>query len=159
MKHFLVVGAGGFIAGHLVNRLLTEGCKVTAVDIKPLEFWFQKFDKAQNYHLDMSDYINCEKMTENIITYNVQRFAKFNNNVSDFILSFLFNLMGRALQFKSIFDAINDNLKNQYYVDIANQYGRMVRIIFDFEPEVASSLLSAGLAGYSMNSTEWEGVL
>jgi len=64
--------------------------------------------------------VNCEKMTENIITYNVERFAKFNNNVSDFILSFLFNLMGRALQFKSIFDAINDDLKNQYYVDIAN---------------------------------------
>lgn len=103
--------------------------------------------------------VYCEKMSENIITYNVQRFAKFNNNVSDFILSFLFNLMGRALQFKSIFDAINDNLKNQYYVDIANQYGRMVRIIFDFEPEVASSLLSAGLAGYGMNSTEWDGVL
>lgn len=64
--------------------------------------------------------VNCEKMTENVITYNVQRFAKFNNNISDFILSFLFNLMGRALQFKSIFDAINDDIKNQYYVDIAN---------------------------------------
>ena len=64
--------------------------------------------------------VNCEKMTENVITYNVQRFAKFNNNISNFILSFLFNLMGRSLQFKSIFDAINDNIKNQYYVDIAN---------------------------------------
>lgn len=35
----------------------------------------------------------------------------------------------------------------------------MVRIIFDFEPEVASSLLTAGLAGYGLNQTEWEGVL
>ena len=59
-------------------------------------------------------------MTENIYKYSVDRFAKFNNNLADFFLSFLFNLMGRSLQFKSIFDAINDNIKNQYYVDIAN---------------------------------------
>jgi hypothetical protein len=51
-------------------------------------------------------------------------------------LSFLFNIMGSSLKFKTILDAINENLKNQYYVDIANQYGRMVRIIFDFEPEL-----------------------
>jgi hypothetical protein len=78
--------------------------------------------------------VNCEIMLENIYKYSVDRFAKFNNNLADFLLSFLFNLMGRSLQFKSIFDAINDDIKNQYYVDIANQYGRMIRVIFDFDP-------------------------
>jgi hypothetical protein len=48
--------------------------------------------------------------------------------------------MGRALQFKSIFDTIQDDLENQYYVDIANQYGRLIRIMFDFEPSTAASL-------------------
>lgn len=96
MKHFLVVGAGGFIAGHLVNRLLTEGCKVTAVDIKPLEFWFQKFDKAQNYHLDMSDYINCEKMTENVdyvlnLACNMGGIGFIENNKAECMLSVLIN--------------------------------------------------------------------
>ena len=96
MKHFLVVGAGGFIAGHLVNRLLTEGCKVTAVDIKPLEFWFQKFDKAQNYHLDMSDYINCEKMTENVdyvlnLACNIGGIGFIENNKAECMLSVLIN--------------------------------------------------------------------
>lgn len=84
--------------------------------------------------------INCEKMGENIYKYAVDRFAKFNNDIGDFLLSFLFNLMGRALQFKSIFDTIQDDLKNQYYVDIANQYGRLIRIMFDFEPSTGASL-------------------
>jgi hypothetical protein len=48
--------------------------------------------------------------------------------------------MGRALQFKSIFDTIQDDLKNQYYVDIANQYGRLIRIMFDFEPSTGATL-------------------
>jgi len=50
--------------------------------------------------------INCEKMGENIYKYALDRYAKFNNDIGDFLLSFLFNLMGRALQFKSIFDTI-----------------------------------------------------
>jgi hypothetical protein len=54
--------------------------------------------------------VNCEKMAENIYTYSVTRFALFNNDITNFLLSFLFNLMGRALQFKSIFDAINNDL-------------------------------------------------
>ena len=96
MKNFLVVGAGGFIAGHLVNRLLTEGCKVTAVDIKPLEFWFQKFDKVQNYNLDMSDYINCEKMTENVdyvlnLACNMGGIGFIENNKAECMLSVLIN--------------------------------------------------------------------
>ena len=81
--------------------------------------------------------VYCEIMAENMYKYSVDRFAKFNNNLADFMLSFLFNLMGRSLQFKSIFDAINDDIKNQYYVDIANQYGRMIRVVFLFFPKVA----------------------
>ncbi len=103
--------------------------------------------------------VNCEKMGENIYYYSVTRFALFNNNIADFLLSFLFNLMGRSLQFKSIFDAIQNDIKNQYYVDIANQYGRMVRVIFDFQPEVASSLIAAGLSGMTFNKTEFNNYL
>jgi hypothetical protein len=58
--------------------------------------------------------------------------------------------MGSALKFKSIFDAINDSIKNQNYADIANQYGRMIRITFDFEPMSTSALQSikaAAVAG------------
>ena len=36
--HVLVCGAGGFIGGHLVNKLFAEGAaSVRAVDIKPFD--------------------------------------------------------------------------------------------------------------------------
>lgn len=66
MNKFLVVGAGGFIGGHFINRLLNEGNLVRAVDVKPLDFWFQKFDKIDNHSLDMQEYKNCLKMSEDM---------------------------------------------------------------------------------------------
>ena len=45
----LVAGAGGFIGGHLVKRLLDEGHQVRAVDIKSRrEGWWQWHDGAEN---------------------------------------------------------------------------------------------------------------
>ena len=44
----LVVGAGGFIGGHLVKRLLENDNFIVAVDIKPKEYWFQDFDNVKN---------------------------------------------------------------------------------------------------------------
>lgn len=37
----VVTGAGGFIGGHMVERLFREGYRVRAVDIKPFAEWFQ----------------------------------------------------------------------------------------------------------------------
>ncbi len=64
MSKFLVTGAGGFIGGHIVNRLVSEGFEVTAVDIKPLDLWFQNNDQATNLSYDLKDQINCEKVVE-----------------------------------------------------------------------------------------------
>lgn len=41
MGRILVTGAGGFIGGHLVNRLVEDGEQVVAVDSKALSHWFQ----------------------------------------------------------------------------------------------------------------------
>ena len=49
-KKILVVGAGGFIAGHLIKKLLQNENSITATDIKPKEYWFQDFDNAKNYY-------------------------------------------------------------------------------------------------------------
>ena len=55
-KRILIVGAGGFIGGHLVNHLLKNGNSIIAVDIKPKEYWFQDFENAENhYSMDMKD--------------------------------------------------------------------------------------------------------
>ena len=52
-RPILVTGAGGFIGGHLVARLLAEGSSVRAVDIKPPEGWYQRFDEADNLTVDL----------------------------------------------------------------------------------------------------------
>ena len=49
MKTALVCGAGGFIGGHMVRRLINEGYKVTAVDVKPFDDWYQKHEYAANH--------------------------------------------------------------------------------------------------------------
>jgi nucleoside-diphosphate-sugar epimerase len=40
----LVAGAGGFIGGHLVGRLLADGIEVRAVDVAPVERWRLRHD-------------------------------------------------------------------------------------------------------------------
>ena len=50
----LVTGAGGFIGGHLVSELRRRGHRrVRAVDIKPLDEWFQRLPDADNRRLDL----------------------------------------------------------------------------------------------------------
>lgn len=53
-KSVAVAGAGGFIGGHLVNRLVEEGNHVVAVDKKPFSEWFQINDDAETIRLDVS---------------------------------------------------------------------------------------------------------
>ncbi len=59
MKKIVVAGAGGFIAGHLVKELIRKGNRVRAVDIKPLNEWYQVWDEADNIVLDLRHRDNC----------------------------------------------------------------------------------------------------
>jgi len=59
MKKTLVAGSGGFIAGHLVKELIKKGHRVRAVDIKPLNEWYQVSDEAENLVLDLRLRDNC----------------------------------------------------------------------------------------------------
>jgi nucleoside-diphosphate-sugar epimerase len=63
----VVCGAGGFIGGHLVNKLWECGAsEIRAVDIKPIEEWYQKSDAAENLSLDLKDKRNCYRATEGV---------------------------------------------------------------------------------------------
>jgi nucleoside-diphosphate-sugar epimerase len=52
-ERILVAGGGGFIGGHLVANLLESGHAVRAVDVKPVDDWYQAFDDAENLTLDL----------------------------------------------------------------------------------------------------------
>lgn len=56
----LVAGGGGFIGGHLVASLRQRGYdRIRAVDIKPLDQWYQTFDEVDNIVADLKDLEAC----------------------------------------------------------------------------------------------------
>jgi GDP-D-mannose 3', 5'-epimerase len=58
----LVTGAGGFIGGHLVAELRRRGhTAVRAVDLKPVDQWYQRFDDVDNRSLDLRRIEACEQ--------------------------------------------------------------------------------------------------
>ena len=57
-----VCGAGGFIGGHLVKALQDQGVDVIrAIDIKPLDEWYQHSEGVENLSLDLKAIENCHK--------------------------------------------------------------------------------------------------
>jgi len=58
----VVCGAGGFIGGHLVQSLIANGVEVVrAVDIKPLDEWYQVTKGVENLSLDLKDKDSCQQ--------------------------------------------------------------------------------------------------
>src|SRR5688572_1627468 len=62
----LVAGAGGFIGGHLVRRLIASGHSVRAADIKPLGEWFQRVPGAEELELDLRDKASAYRACEGV---------------------------------------------------------------------------------------------
>jgi GDP-D-mannose 3', 5'-epimerase len=72
-QRVVVSGAGGFIGGHLVQRLLAEGLTdVTAVDVKPPAEWFQLDSRADNVSADLQDLEACRRIVGGAsVVYNL----------------------------------------------------------------------------------------
>ena len=92
----LICGAGGFIGGHLTNKLINEGHELYCADIKPLEYWFQIFDKSKNFSLDLKDFNNCINVTSKVdyvfnMACNMGGMGFIENNKADCMLSVLIN--------------------------------------------------------------------
>lgn len=66
-ESIVVCGAGGFIGGHLVKYLLDRGLNVRrAVDIKPLEEWYQVSEGVENLVLDLSEKNNAYRAAKDM---------------------------------------------------------------------------------------------
>jgi len=49
----LVTGTGGFVGGHLMDLRRRGHRRLRAIDIKPLDWWFQRFDDVDNQVVDL----------------------------------------------------------------------------------------------------------
>jgi nucleoside-diphosphate-sugar epimerase len=68
----LVTGAGGFIGGHLVSRLVSEGLWVRAVDQHPLDDWHQVSPETESLVLDLSLAEACDRAAAGVsVVYNL----------------------------------------------------------------------------------------
>ena len=112
-KRVLIVGAGGFIGGHLVKKILDNGNSVVASDIKPKEYWFQDFDTVENhYATDMKDISNCRKVTQGVdyvfnMACNMGGMGFIENNKAECMQSVLINT--------NLLIACNENKVQRYF--------------------------------------------
>lgn len=93
----LVAGGGGFIGGHLISEFRRKGYKhIRAVDVKPFDEWYQRFDDVENLELDLNLKENCDvaaKGADEIYTLaaNMGGMGFIENNKALCMLSVLIN--------------------------------------------------------------------
>ena len=121
MTKILICGAGGFIGGHLASKFTKDkDIELVCVDIKPQEYWFQKFDNAINFTLDLKSFDNSLKVTEGVdyiynFACNMGGMGFIENNKAECMLSVLVNTnMLRA--------SVKNNCKKYYFSSSACVY-------------------------------------
>ena len=120
MSKYLVCGAGGFIGGHLVKRLMEQGHEVVCADVKPLEYWYQIFEKNKNYSLDLKEYENCLLVSKGIdyvynMACNMGGMGFIENNKAECMLSVLINT-------NMLRSCLKNNIKKYFFSSSACVY-------------------------------------
>ena len=131
-KKILICGAGGFIGGHLASKFSKDNdIELICADIKPIEYWFQNFDKAKNFSLDLKDYDNTLKISDGVdyifnFACNMGGMGFIENNKAECMLSVLINanLLRAAKEnkskkyfFSSSACVYNGSKQNQTFID------------------------------------------
>ncbi|MEL6891424.1 MAG: NAD-dependent epimerase/dehydratase family protein [Actinomycetota bacterium] len=63
----LVAGGGGFIGGHLVKSLVTQGHDVRSVDVKPIDEWWQVHEGVENVaDSNLMEYDQCDAAAKGV---------------------------------------------------------------------------------------------
>jgi len=120
MSKYLVCGAGGFIGGHLVKRLMEQGHEVVCADVKPLVYWYQIFEKNKNYSLDLKEYENCLLASKGIdyvynMACNMGGMGFIENNKAECMLSVLINT-------NMLRSCLKNNIKKYFFSSSACVY-------------------------------------
>ncbi|HUG68355.1 MAG TPA: NAD-dependent epimerase/dehydratase family protein [Pirellulaceae bacterium] len=119
--HIVVAGAGGFIGGHLVSHLRAQhNCQIRAVDIKPVEEWYQCFDDVENVVANLQEKGACERVCKGATrVYNLAAdmggMGFIENNKALCMLSVLINT--HLLQ-----AAVNHGVERYFYASSACVY-------------------------------------
>jgi len=131
MSKILICGAGGFIGGHLASKFLNDkNIELICADIKPLEYWFQKFENSKNFCLDLKNYDNALEVTKDVdhvfnFACNMGGMGFIENNKAECMLSVLVNtnLLSASLKnkckkffFSSSACVYNSNKQNDTFV-------------------------------------------
>jgi nucleoside-diphosphate-sugar epimerase len=96
-NRILVAGAGGFIGGHLVAEFRKKGySRIRAIDVKPFDQWYQRFDDVENLSLDLNLLENCETSAKGMdeiynLAANMGGMGFIENNKALCMLSVLIN--------------------------------------------------------------------
>ena len=130
--NILVTGAGGFIGGHLTKNLLDAGHAVIAVDIKPMNEWYQLNEKSKNYVADMSLRENSYRYSQDVThIYNLAAdmggMGFIENNKAKCMESVLINT--------HLLQAARDNgVKNFFYSSSACVYASFHQNTLEIDP-------------------------
>jgi nucleoside-diphosphate-sugar epimerase len=108
-KKILVTGAGGFIGGHLVGRLLEQGHTVVGVDRKPVTEWWQRHDDALELTMLVRDLRGVEAYDEVYhlaadmggIGYITDHLVSCSSNIVDTIALLQASVVGQRVFFSS----------------------------------------------------------
>ena len=74
----------------------------------------------------------CYDFLDDVIKVQRERFKTFESSWGNFFLAFLFNQMGNALTFQSIFERIQLHREKQLYSLVWQEYGQIIFLIFNF---------------------------
>ena len=93
----VITGAGGFIGGAMVADFRRQGyTRIRAVDIKPVNEWYQHFEDVENLVLDLNLHENCERSAKGAyqiynLAANMGGMGFIENNKALCMLSVLIN--------------------------------------------------------------------